>query len=159
MASSVTKKNETIVVSALRARSTSGDCCNGWTSNTGRLSLRNAAPLTAVAEHFATSKTAAPEPEVLKIIGNESRRKSNKCSLSSRQIDEVVTAGKADKNEALMIALRLVIDVRNVLVSGRAQTGRSPVVRYFSWQLPSPAAVRFDPRPRRIWRRAGPALS
>jgi PHD/YefM family antitoxin component YafN of YafNO toxin-antitoxin module len=43
-------------------------------------------------------KLAAPEPEVLKIIGNESRR-NRTSALSSRQIDEVVKRARADKKK------------------------------------------------------------
>jgi hypothetical protein len=41
---------------------------------------------------------AAPEPEVLKWIGEESRRKGTD-KLTSRQIDEVVQAARAQKRK------------------------------------------------------------
>jgi protoporphyrinogen oxidase len=41
-------------------------------------------------------RLAAPEPEVLKSIGEESRRKGT-AALSSRQIDLVIQAARATK--------------------------------------------------------------
>jgi hypothetical protein len=41
-------------------------------------------------------RVAAPEPEILKIIGEESRRKDTD-KLSSRQIDGVIKAARAQK--------------------------------------------------------------
>jgi hypothetical protein len=59
-------------------------------------------------------RLAAPEPEVLKAIGEESRRKGTD-KLTSRQIDQAIKAARA-KTETRMIPLRLVIDT-NILVS------------------------------------------
>ncbi len=56
-------------------------------------------------------RLAAPEPEVLRVIGEESRRKGTD-KLTSRQIDEVIKA----KTAVWMIPLRLVLDT-NILVS------------------------------------------
>ena len=44
-------------------------------------------------------KLAAPEPEVLKIIGDEAKR-NRSPALTSRQIDEVVKLARADKKSA-----------------------------------------------------------
>jgi hypothetical protein len=41
-------------------------------------------------------RLAAPEPEVLRVIGEESRRKGTD-TLSSRQIDQVIKATRAQK--------------------------------------------------------------
>jgi PHD/YefM family antitoxin component YafN of YafNO toxin-antitoxin module len=41
-------------------------------------------------------KLAAPEPEVLKIIGEEAKR-NRTSALSSRQIDRVIKASRAQK--------------------------------------------------------------
>ncbi len=43
-------------------------------------------------------RLAAPEPEVLKIIGEESQRKGTD-KLSSRQIDQVIKAARAQKRK------------------------------------------------------------
>ena len=41
-------------------------------------------------------RLAAPEPEVLRVIGQESQRKGTD-KLSSRQIDQVIKAARAPK--------------------------------------------------------------
>jgi len=43
-------------------------------------------------------KLAAPEPEVLKIIGDEAKR-NRTHALTSRQIDEVVKLARAEKKK------------------------------------------------------------
>jgi PHD/YefM family antitoxin component YafN of YafNO toxin-antitoxin module len=43
-------------------------------------------------------KLAAPEPEILRIIGEEAKRKGTHA-LSSRQIDQVVKAARAQKKK------------------------------------------------------------
>jgi hypothetical protein len=43
-------------------------------------------------------KLAAPEPEVLKIIGDEARQ-NRTSALSSRQIDQVIKAARAEKKK------------------------------------------------------------
>jgi prevent-host-death family protein len=58
---------------------------------------------------------ATPEPDVLRIIGQESQRKGTD-KLTSRQVDEEIKAARASKAQARMIALRLVIDT-NIVVS------------------------------------------
>ena len=68
-------------------------------------------------------RLAAPEPEVLKLIGEDSRRKGT-SALSSRQIDQVMKATRA-KIGASMIALRLVIDTKHPRVGG-SKAGRTP---------------------------------
>jgi len=44
-------------------------------------------------------KLAAPEPEVLKIIGEESERKGT-SKLTSRQIDQVIRMARAQKKKS-----------------------------------------------------------
>jgi putative PIN family toxin of toxin-antitoxin system len=60
-------------------------------------------------------RLAAPEPEVLRVIGEESKRKGTN-KLSSRRIDQIITTARAEKTQARMIALRLVVDT-NIIVS------------------------------------------
>jgi hypothetical protein len=43
-------------------------------------------------------KLAAPEPEVLRVIGAESERKGT-SSLTSRQIDQIITASRAERSK------------------------------------------------------------
>lgn len=61
------------------------------------------------------SRLAAPEPAVLRLIGEESRIKGTH-TLSSRQIDRVIKTPRTQKTDPSMIPLRLVID-RNIPVS------------------------------------------
>jgi hypothetical protein len=41
-------------------------------------------------------KLAAPEPEILKVIGDEAKR-NNTNGLTSRQIDQVIKAARSEK--------------------------------------------------------------
>jgi hypothetical protein len=43
-------------------------------------------------------RLAAPEPEVLRVIGGESKRKGTD-KLTSRQIDQVIRATRAEKSK------------------------------------------------------------
>jgi hypothetical protein len=43
-------------------------------------------------------RLAAPEPEVLKVIGEESRRKETN-NVTSRQIDQVIKATRVEKSK------------------------------------------------------------
>jgi prevent-host-death family protein len=92
--------NKTMVVSALRAR-----------ANFGRLLQQVEAdePGSFVIEKRGTPKAvllsireyvrlAAPEPEVLRIIGQESRMKGTN-RLTSRQIDRIIKTSRADKSK------------------------------------------------------------
>jgi 3-methyladenine DNA glycosylase/8-oxoguanine DNA glycosylase len=67
-----------IVVSALRA-----------STNFGRLLRR-------VEDDYV--RLAAPEPEVLKVIGEESRRKGTD-TLSSRRIDQIIKTARVKKRK------------------------------------------------------------
>lgn len=87
----------TIVVSALRAR-----------ANFGKLLLRvEDERRSLVIEKRGTPKAvllsirdyvrlAAPEPEVLKVIGEESRKKGTD-KLTSRQIDQIIKSARAGR--------------------------------------------------------------
>jgi len=44
-------------------------------------------------------RLAAPEPEVLRILGEESQRNGTD-TLTSRQIDQVIKAARADKKRS-----------------------------------------------------------
>jgi|SRR5580658_694757 len=91
------EKGETLVVSALRAR-----------ANFGQLLRRvEDERRFAVIEKRGTAKAvligsrdyvrlAAPEPEVLRVIGEESQRKGTD-KPTSRQIDRVIKAARARK--------------------------------------------------------------
>jgi hypothetical protein len=47
---------------------------------------------------ISKAKLALPEPEVLRIIAKEARR-NRTSSLSSRKIDDIVKAARADKKQ------------------------------------------------------------
>ncbi len=97
MASSTAKKPDTIVISALRARSAFGRLLRRVDVERQSLVIAKRGTPTAVLLSIRDYvKLAAPEPEVLKIIGNEARR-NRTTSLSSRQIDEVVKRARTDK--------------------------------------------------------------
>jgi hypothetical protein len=82
-----TEKNSTIVVFALSARTSFGRSLvieKRDTPNAVLLSIRDYVRL------------ASPEPEVLRVIGEESRRKGTD-TLSSHQVGQVIKAARARK--------------------------------------------------------------
>lgn len=92
-----TAKNETIVVSALNARTNFGKLLRRIEVERRSLVIEKrgtpAAVLVNLSEYV---KLAAPEPEVLKAIGKESV-KSGKNRLSSKDIDRAIKAARAAK--------------------------------------------------------------
>ena len=95
-----TDKNDTIVVSALRARANFGKLLRRVEDE--RRSLVIEKRVTPKAVLFSIRdyvRLAAPEPEVLRVIGEESRRKGTD-KLSSRQIDQVIKATRKQKPSA-----------------------------------------------------------
>ena len=95
-----TDKNDTIVVAALRARTNFGKLLRRVEDE--RRSLVIEKRVTPKAVLFSIRdyvRLAAPEPEVLRVIGEESRRKGTD-KLSSRQIDRVIKATRAQKPSA-----------------------------------------------------------
>ena len=90
-------KNETIVVSALNARANFGRLLRRVEDERRSLVIeRRGTPKAVLLSIRDYVRLAAPEPEVLKIIGEESRRKGMD-KLTSRQIDEVIKAARASK--------------------------------------------------------------
>ncbi len=88
-------KSETIVVSALKARTNFGRLLR--TVEDERRSLvieKRGAPKAVLLSIRDYVRLAAPEPEVLRIIGEESRHKGTD-KLTSRQIDEIIKATRA----------------------------------------------------------------
>ncbi len=99
MATAVAKKNDTIVVSALRARSTFGKLLRRIDVEHRSLVIEKRGTPTAVLLNIRDYiKLAAPEPEVLKAIGEEARRNRTNA-LTPRQIDQVIKAARADKKK------------------------------------------------------------
>src|SRR5262245_44917409 len=92
-------KSETIVVSALQARTNFGKLLRRIED--GRRSLvieKRGTPKAVLLSIRDYVRLAAPEPEVLRIIGEESRRKGTD-KLTSRQIDQAIKAARTQKTK------------------------------------------------------------
>jgi prevent-host-death family protein len=96
MGTSGTVGNNT-VVSALRARANFGRILDRIESEGKSLVIeKRGVPRAVLLSIRDYVKLAAPEPEVLKIVGEESRRNGTD-KLSSRQIDQLIKATRARK--------------------------------------------------------------
>jgi prevent-host-death family protein len=92
-----TSKNESIVVSAMRARANFGNLLRRVEDERRSLVIeKRGAPKAVLLSIRDYVRLAAPEPEVLRVIGEESRRKGT-AALDSRQIDQVIKAARAQK--------------------------------------------------------------
>jgi prevent-host-death family protein len=92
-------KNATIVVSALHARTNFGRLLRQIEQKRHSLVIQKRgipkAVLLSIQEYV---RLAAPEPEVLKAIGEESKRNGTD-TLTSRQIDQVIKAARAKRSK------------------------------------------------------------
>ncbi|HVW09921.1 MAG TPA: type II toxin-antitoxin system Phd/YefM family antitoxin [Bryobacteraceae bacterium] len=89
--------NETIVVSALRARAGFGKLLQRVSDERRSLVIeKRGAPKAVLMSIRDYVKLAAPEPEVLRILGNESRSKGTH-NITSRQIDKVIASARAQR--------------------------------------------------------------
>ncbi len=99
MATTTDGKRNTIVVSALSARSNFGKLLRRIDLERRSLVIEKrgtpAAVLLSIRDYV---KLAAPEPEVLKAIGEEARQNGT-SSLSSRQIDQIIKATRAQRKK------------------------------------------------------------
>lgn len=85
------------VVSALRARANFGKILDRVDSEGKSLVIeKRGVPRAVLLSIRDYVKLAAPEPEILKIVGEESRRNGTD-KLSSRQIDRLIKATRARK--------------------------------------------------------------
>jgi len=92
-----TDKNESIVVSALRARTSFGKLLRRVEDERRSLVIqKRGAPKAVPLGIRDYVRLAAPEPEVLRVIGEESQHKGTD-TLSSREIDQVIKATRARK--------------------------------------------------------------
>src|SRR5271169_3147588 len=92
-----TGKNGTIVVSALRARSNFGKLLRRVDDERRSLIIeKRGTPKAVLLSIRDYVKLAAPEPEVLRVIGEESER-NGMSRLTSRQIDRIVGASRSRK--------------------------------------------------------------
>jgi prevent-host-death family protein len=99
MATATTNRDGAIVVSALSLRTNLGKILRRVDVERRSLVIEKRGTPTAVLLNIRDYvKLAAPEPEVLKIIGDEAKR--NKTSaLTSRQIDQIIKAARSEKKK------------------------------------------------------------
>jgi len=87
-----TAKTDSIVVSALHARANFGKLLRRVADERRSLVIeKRGTPKAVLLSIRDYVRLAAPEPEVLRLIGDESRRKGTN-TLSARQIDRVINA-------------------------------------------------------------------
>ena len=87
-------KKDTIVVSALHARANFGELLRQVDDERRSLVIeKRGTPKAVLLSIRKYVRLAAPEPEVLRIIGQESQRKGTD-KLSSREISQVIKAGR-----------------------------------------------------------------
>ena len=99
MATLTTDKNTTIVVSALRARANFGKLLRQVEDERRSLVIEKRGTPTAVLISIRDYvKLAAPEPEVLRVIGEESERNGTKA-LTARQIEQVIKASRTERSK------------------------------------------------------------
>ena len=89
---------DSIVVSALRARANFGKLLRRVEDEGRSLVIeKRGSPRAVLLSIRDYVRLALPEPEVLRIIGMESKRKGTH-KLSSRQIDQVIKAARQSKS-------------------------------------------------------------
>ena len=91
------KNENAIVVSALRARTSFGALLRRVDDEHRSLVIeKRGTPRAVLLSIRDYVRLAAPEPEVLRVIGEESKRKGTH-KLTSRQIDQEIKAARAEK--------------------------------------------------------------
>jgi prevent-host-death family protein len=99
MATLTTDKNGTIVVSALRARANFGKLLRRVEDERRSLVIeKRGTPKAVLLSIRDYVKLAAPEPEVLRVIGEESERKEM-STLTARQIEQIIKASRAKRSK------------------------------------------------------------
>ena len=97
MASLNADKNGSIVVSALRARANFGKLLRRVEDERRSLVIeKRGTPRAVLLSIRDYVKLAAPEPEVLRVIGEESEHKGT-SRLSARLIDQVIKASRTER--------------------------------------------------------------
>jgi prevent-host-death family protein len=97
MPTETTSKNGAIIISALNLRTNLGKILRRMDTEGRSLVIEKRGTPTAVLVTIRDYvKLAAPEPEILKIIGDEAKRNKT-SSLTSRQIDLVIEAARSEK--------------------------------------------------------------
>jgi len=93
------EKNDNIVVSALRARTNFGNLLRRVEDERRSLIIeKRGTPRAVLLSIRDYVRLAAPEPEVLRIIGEESKAKGTN-NLSSQQIDRIIKDTRAKKTK------------------------------------------------------------
>src|SRR5262245_34556759 len=93
----ITDKNESIVVSALSARTGFGKLLRRVEEERRSLVIeKRGAPKAVLLSIRDYVRLAAPEPEILKLVGEESQCQGTD-KLTSRQIDQVIKKTRAQK--------------------------------------------------------------
>ncbi len=93
------KDNSSIVVSALSARTGFGKLLRRVEDEHRSLVIeKRGTPKAVLLSIRDYVRLATPEPEVLRLIGHESKRK-NTDTMTSRQIDRVIKAARAKKSK------------------------------------------------------------
>lgn len=91
------KSSKTIVVSALSARTGFGKLLRQVEDEHRSLVIeKRCTPRAVLLSIRDYVRLAAPEPEVLRVIGEESKRKGTE-KLTSRQIDKIIKSARAEK--------------------------------------------------------------
>jgi len=99
MGTPTTGKSDTIVVSVLSARNNLGKLLERVASERRSLVIeKRGTPKAVLLSLRDYVKLAAPEPEVLRIIGEESERNGT-STLTARQIDQVIRATRTHKKK------------------------------------------------------------
>jgi prevent-host-death family protein len=95
----LTDKTGSIVVSALSARANFGKLLDRVADERGSLVIeKRGTPKAVLLSIRDYVKLAAPEPEVLRIIGEESKRNGTN-KITQRQIDQEIKAYRAKKKK------------------------------------------------------------
>lgn len=99
MATVTTDKNGAIVVSALRARANFGKLLRRVEDERRSLVIeKRGTPKAVLLSIRDYVKLAAPEPEVLRVIGEESERKGT-STLTARQIEQIIKASRTERSK------------------------------------------------------------
>ena len=99
MAISTVAKKDTLVVSVLRARTNFGKLLERVDDERGSLVIeKRGMPKAVLLSIRDYVKLAAPEPEVLRIIGEASERNGTD-KLTSRQIDQIIKTTRAERKK------------------------------------------------------------
>ena len=89
---------DSIVVSALRARANFGKLLRRVEDEDRSLVIeKRGSPRAVLLSIRNYARLAVPEPEVLRIIGKESKRKGTH-KLSPRQVDQIIKAARQSKS-------------------------------------------------------------